>query len=142
MSTYWKYFHSGGGYVSFFFLTLSFALCQSLFSASDFWLSIWTHAEQFRENITVTYDTSWKDQVDTFTGIYVYTGLIGGVFVFSMICAAHFYIVCLLSSVKLHDQMFNAVTRSPLAFFDTNPIGTEMIVALSIRKRTKLWKLN
>lgn len=113
---------------------ISCVFTQILFSASDYWLNIWTEAEQIRAaNMTPTvappmmnesFDLqSWQEEVDTYTGIYVYSILISGVFVFSLIRTVHFFIMCMLASVNLHNQMFQAVIRAPLSFFDKNPVG-------------------
>ncbi len=120
-------------------------MAQMCFTGIDYWLSIWTNAEFIRyqtkpvlgidagevveqaENNTFTYK-SWKEEVDTYTGIYVYSILIGGVFVFAMIRSTHFFVTCMFASVKLHDNMFKSVVRAPLSFFDKNPIGTILYI--------------
>jgi hypothetical protein len=33
------------------------------------------------------------------------------------------FIACIISSINLHNKMFQAVIRSPLQFFDDNPVG-------------------
>lgn len=135
MSTYGKYFVAGGGWLSFILFMISCVFTQILFSASDYWLNIWTEAEQIRAaNMTPTTVApptmnesfslqSWQEEVDTYTGIYVYSILISGVFVFSLIRTVHFFLMCMLASVNLHDQMFQSVIRAPLSFFDKNPVG-------------------
>jgi len=47
---------------------------------------------------------------------------IGG-FVFSLIRSIHFFVSFLKASIRLQDKMLQAVVRSPLLFFDRNPIG-------------------
>ena len=74
------------------------------------------------QNNTFTYK-SWKEEVDTYTGIYVYSVFIGGVFIFAMVRSTHFFVTCMFASVKLHDDMFTSIVRAPLSFFDKNPIG-------------------
>lgn len=64
----------------------------------------------------------WKDP-DTYTGVYVFTILIVGVFVFTMIRTIHYFLMCMTSSVNLHNNMFQSVIRAPLLFFDQNPVG-------------------
>jgi len=140
LSTYWKYLRSGGGIVSLTFLVLHFLLAQMSFTGIDFWLSIWTNAEFIRYHNTsyVDFDTtqvldqigndtftykSWQEEIDTYTGIYVYSALIGGVFLFAMIRSTHFFITCMFASIKLHDDMLKSVVRAKLSFFDQNPIG-------------------
>ncbi len=115
--------------MSILLLILSCLFTQVLFSASDFWLNIWTNAEEIRalnETISIN-STSWQDQVDTITGVYVYTILIVGVFIFSMIRTVHFFLLSLYASIKLHDNMFKVVIRTPLLFFDQNPVGNIII---------------
>lgn len=118
---------AGGGYWSFALFCLICIFTQVLYSAADYWLNIWTNAEQIRAaNLTQPTEEpvkSWEEEVDTYTGIYVYSILICGVFVFSLIRTIHFFLICMLSSIKLHNQMFDAVIRAPLVFFDRNPVG-------------------
>ena len=152
-SAYLKYFTSGGGYVSFIFLILNCIAAQVLFSATDYWLNLWTNAEQmkvssvssssnssskslFASHLTVPISVqssssrSWQEQIDTTTGIHVYSILISGVFVFSLARTTHLFINFLFSSMKLHNQMFRSVIRSPLAFFDRNPVGKDRDLSL------------
>lgn len=126
LAVYGKYVHSGGGYISFMLLVLSSVLAQALFSATDYWLNLWTNAEQLRANSTTSgnvTEQSWQEEIDTTTGIYVYSILVLGVFIFSLIRTVHLFFMCLFSSVKLHNEMFHSIIRSPLLFFDRNPVG-------------------
>jgi len=61
--------------------------------------------------------------VSTNTGIGIYFGILGGAFIFSFLSTVQFYVICTISSTKLHSQMLNAVLRSPMSFFDQNPVG-------------------
>ena len=61
--------------------------------------------------------------MDTNTGILGFTIIAIGGFVFSLIRSIHFFVIFLKASIRLHDKMFQAVVRSPLHFFDRNPIG-------------------
>ena len=132
MSLYWQYFRAGGGYLSAFFLMINFIVTQILFSGSEYWLTLWTNAEELRgrlnstnftnSTVTTLYGLNLID-LDTYTGIYVFSGLIGGVFFFSMLRTVHFFLTCLGSSIDLHNNMFRAVMRSPIQFFNKNPAG-------------------
>ena len=123
--TYWKYFRAGGGIVSLTFLLLNFSITQTLFTGTDKWLSIWTDAEFLRsKNVTGGVK---EGMIDTYTGIYVYAILVGGIFIMSMIQSIHFFVTCMFASVKLHEDMFKSVLRSPFSFFDKNPIGIDYI---------------
>jgi ABC-type multidrug transport system fused ATPase/permease subunit len=72
-------------------------------------------------------------EMDTFTGIYgfIIIALFG--FVFSMIRSISFFVIFLNASIKLHDKMFQAVVRSPLLFFDRNPIGIISYISIKLR---------
>ena len=124
-AVYIKYFRSGGGWASFICLVISCLVTQAFISSTDYWLSVWINAEQIRPTLNSSSHNSlrWQDQLDTRTGIYVFFVLIGGVFVFSAISSSHFFFLCLFSAVKLHNQMFRSVIRSPLHFFEQNPVG-------------------
>jgi ATP-binding cassette subfamily C (CFTR/MRP) protein 4 len=63
------------------------------------------------------------NQMDTKTGIYGITAITLGLFPFSMIRAVLFFSISLKASIKLHNKMFQSVTRAPLLFFQSNPIG-------------------
>ena len=146
--TYWKYLHSGGGVCQLIFFTISCLFTEALFCASDYWLNLWTAAERtrnsnFRLNIS-SYDEErvnttnvlTKDTwvLDTTTGIYVYSILIGCVFIFGFLRALQFFFICSTASVKLYDNMFQAVIRAPVQFFDKNPVGMYM-------KKGKLYRI-
>lgn len=147
LAVYWEYFRAGGGYLSFFFFVLSCLITQFAFSGSDYWLTIWTNAEERRylletnatngelradnstllpsseNNTNGSFVENWWMDPDTTTGIYIFTIFIVGVFIFSMIRTVHFFVMCMVSSVNLHNKMFKSVIRAPLLFFDKNPVG-------------------
>lgn len=158
MSTYWKYLRSGAGsFTSLMLLATNFLIAQILNTGIDYWLNVWTNAEFIRhknstkpdlaldniirpteirgETVNKTLDSShnWIQEVDTYTGIYVYSILIGIAFTFTLIRSFHFFKTCMSASVKLHDLMFNSVVRSPLSFFERNPVGnTDNIIKILI----------
>ena len=149
LAVYWKYFKAGGGYFSFFLFILSCVITQFLFAGSDYWLSLWTDAEQLRfdrkksdsksaplfeyrtANLTnstsprenVDQQVKWLDKIDTYTGIYVFTIFTATLFVFSLIRSIHFFVMCTNASIALHNEMFKAVIRAPLRFFEQNDVG-------------------
>lgn len=61
--------------------------------------------------------------LDTNMGIYVYSIIIGGVFLLGHLRALQFYGICTGASEKLHEKMFQAVLRAPIKFFDKNSVG-------------------
>ncbi|XP_045033103.1 ATP-binding cassette subfamily C member 4 isoform X4 [Daphnia magna] len=146
---YWEYFRSGGSCMSLFTMTVTCIITQVLFSGSDYWLTLWTNAEELRathsnvtENSTyipvtengffnvtsgteetAVFSGAWWKNPDTYTGVYVFTILIICVFIFSFIRTIHYFMMCMISSINLHNRMFQSVIRTPLLFFDQNPVG-------------------
>ncbi|XP_025834705.1 probable multidrug resistance-associated protein lethal(2)03659 isoform X2 [Agrilus planipennis] len=55
--------------------------------------------------------------------IYIYTGLIVGTVILSLIRSFVFFAVCMRSSTKLHDNMFDSITHATMRFFNTNSSG-------------------
>lgn len=137
--------------MSFSLFVLNCLIIQVLYSGSDYWLTLWTISEERRTtngNFSITLSSPlgnlsseikeaitgpapftgdwWKDP-DTHTGIYVFTILTVGVFIFSMIRTIHYFLLSMTSSINLHNSMFQSVIRSPLLFFDQNPVGNYCI---------------
>jgi ATP-binding cassette subfamily C (CFTR/MRP) protein 4 len=120
-------------------------------------LTLWTNAEELRtrqgnvsENLSFSniteadfsnvtdeikengpFSGEWWKEPDTYTGIYVFTILIVGVFIFSMIRTIHYFLMCMISSIHLHNRMFESIIRAPLLFFDQNPVGMNLISFLN-----------
>ena len=113
-------------------------------------LTLWTNAEELRarqgnvsENssfLTTTetdfsnvteengpFSGAWWKEPDTYTGIYVFTILIVCVFIFSMVRTIHYFLMCMISSINLHNRMFQSIIRAPLLFFDQNPVGMDLL---------------
>lgn len=55
--------------------------------------------------------------------LYVYTALIGGCILLTIIRATAFFKICMRASKTLHDRMFHSILIAPMRFFDTNPTG-------------------
>ena len=136
ISVYLQYLKAGGGCVSLFFFFLTCIAYQFCFSFSHYWLSTWKRAEQIRftdSNNTQSYNSTKNNkakglddalkEMDTYTGIYGFAILVLCGFILSLIRSIHFFSIFLKASIRLHDKMFQAVVRSPLLFFNRNPIG-------------------
>lgn len=53
----------------------------------------------------------------------VFSGLTASSVVFGFLRCLLFFNVLVNSAENLHDSMFNAILRTPVQFFDVNPIG-------------------
>ncbi|XP_042894914.1 ATP-binding cassette sub-family C member 4-like isoform X1 [Parasteatoda tepidariorum] len=92
--------------------------------------------EYFRYNIANVSDDCFKvtmnylkdeedasAEVRTSFNLSVYAGLVLLVFLLSLFRTTGFFHMCMKASVNLHNKMFRCVLRSPVSFFDSNPVG-------------------
>ncbi|GFY48387.1 hypothetical protein TNIN_211863 [Trichonephila inaurata madagascariensis] len=61
--------------------------------------------------------------VNTPFNLSVYAILVFIVFVLSLLRTTTFFQMCMKASRTLHNKMFRCVLRSPVSFFDSNPVG-------------------
>ncbi|KAK3747645.1 hypothetical protein QZH41_008906 [Actinostola sp. cb2023] len=109
---YWDYFRSGLPSVLVVWLFLFFAAAQASPIIPTWWLKVMTK---------MTYQ---KQKSATVLGIY--GCLVGGSFIMAAISTIVMFAILLRCSEKLHDKMTLAVLKSPVLFFDTNPVGRIM----------------
>ncbi|KAJ2772084.1 hypothetical protein IWQ57_001920, partial [Coemansia nantahalensis] len=108
---YLAYIRAGGGFLLLAALVACLAVALGCRVGGDFWLRAWVR-HRHRHNAT---------SVPMDVGIYA---LLGGLqflwfWLFSLLLVASVY----LSSTRLHALAFERVLRSPMAFFDTVPLG-------------------
>ena len=119
---YWIYIKSGAGPLLVLLLITANIITQVTFTGGDYWLSLWSnYEEEISNNQTVQLPIIIS--TDRNTNIYIYTGIVLTLFVFSLIRTTTFFTICMSSSIKLHKKLFNSVIRAPISFFDENPIG-------------------
>ena len=122
---YWIYIKSGARPLLVPIFIVANIITQVTFTGGDYWLSLWTNYEE-RKGITNQSEPespSFAITNDRTTNIYIYTGIVMTLFVFSLIRTTTFFTVCMSSSINLHKKLFNSVIRAPISFFDENPIG-------------------
>ncbi|KAI1293713.1 ATP-binding cassette sub-family C member 4 [Halotydeus destructor] len=132
---YWVYIKSGAGPVILPVMVVIFVITQALFTGNDWWLSLWTdsqevnfeaaHASLNDTNGTQLQlvHTSFVDDYSFDENVYVYALQIAALFILSNTRTLLYFIMCMRASVTLHDNLFKAVVRAPISFFDMNPIG-------------------
>ncbi|KAK4880755.1 hypothetical protein RN001_008901 [Aquatica leii] len=57
------------------------------------------------------------------TCIYIYSGIALAVIVITLTRSFSFFTLCMNSSIRLHDNMFNSITHATMKFFNTNTSG-------------------
>ena len=70
--------------------------------------------------------------VDSYTNLYIFSGIVGSVFLFGLFRALLFFKIAIDASQNLHNRMFTSILRAPVVFFDANPVGKCMSVSLSV----------
>jgi len=135
LSTYWKYIGSGGGYFFTSLFVISYVIATAFQQGCNYWLSLWTEKEtrassatyndlehnvNYNEtgNMSLNYETDFK-----IGNVYIYSGLMGGFAISIAMSTIQFFHICTKSSKILHQNMFKAIVRSPMSFFDRNPTG-------------------
>ncbi|KAI4464485.1 atp-binding cassette sub-family c [Holotrichia oblita] len=57
------------------------------------------------------------------TCIYIYSGITIATIIISLVRSFAFFKTCMRSSIRLHNRMFENITRATMRFFNTNPSG-------------------
>ncbi|XP_050306973.1 probable multidrug resistance-associated protein lethal(2)03659 [Anthonomus grandis grandis] len=130
--TYWKYIKFGGGIVIFSLIMCIYLAAQFTDSYSSKLLSKWVDYQQeafdigagnnitSKTNETLTYDDAVKRKDWTFN---LFSILIFGSAIFSLIKAYSILRFCRRASVKIHEIMCQCVIGSLMTFMDNHFIG-------------------
>ncbi|XP_063352993.1 ATP-binding cassette sub-family C member 4-like isoform X3 [Pelmatolapia mariae] len=119
---YVKYFMAGANFLVLLVLILLNALAHVTFVLQDWWLACWA-SEQKHISVTEHLNGSFPRQLDLDLYLGVYAGLTATSVVFGFVRSLVFFNVLVSSAQTLHNNMFNAILRTPIHFFDINPIG-------------------
>uniref|UniRef100_A0A8C8IYD1 Cystic fibrosis transmembrane conductance regulator n=1 Tax=Oncorhynchus tshawytscha TaxID=74940 RepID=A0A8C8IYD1_ONCTS len=92
----------------------------------DWWLAYWAgEQEKLNVNGTVTVqngvNVTEQLNLDFYLGIYA--GLTGATLIFGFARSLVMFNVLVKAAQSLHNRMFNSILRTPVRFFDVNPIG-------------------
>ncbi|CAH0405995.1 unnamed protein product [Chilo suppressalis] len=121
-------------------------LAQLLGSGSDWWTSYWVNLEEgsvprvlqsLDLNATGNpvetsnrLEDSLVENVQYYPGgitrydcIYIYTGMVVALVVISLLRSFMFFSMAMRASTRLHNNMFESITRAPMRFFHVNPSG-------------------
>ncbi len=67
----------------------------------------------------------------TMTDVHIYTGLVSVAFLLILMNYIIYYVICMNSSISIHNGMSRAILRAPMNFFDMNPTGKRATCILS-----------
>ncbi|XP_016365866.1 multidrug resistance-associated protein 4-like [Sinocyclocheilus rhinocerous] len=130
---YWKYFRAGANVLMLILLVLLNLLAQTFYILHDWWLSYWATEQEKLDfsssNISSTIgtngtfgtNTTQELNLDFYLGIYA--GLTGATVIFGFMRFLIMFNALVNSAETLHNRMFNSILRTPVRFFDINPIG-------------------
>ncbi|XP_023233961.1 multidrug resistance-associated protein 4-like [Centruroides sculpturatus] len=76
---------------------------------------------------------------------YVNAGAVCATFVMTLVSASLFYEMFMAASIKLHNNMFRCIIRTPISFLDSNPVGRSPVfshLSVSLYGLTTIRALN
>ena len=71
----------------------------------------------------------------------IYSGIVGNLIILSGIRSIALYYVCTRASKVMHNNMFGAILRVPVRFFDLNPVGESHTHTIPPQIRTPVFVL-
>ncbi|MGH0134692.1 UNVERIFIED_CONTAM: hypothetical protein FKN15_036664 [Acipenser sinensis] len=124
---YWKYFIAGANCAVLLLLFLLNLLAQTTYILQDWWLSYWA-SKQKKLNVTQgAHNHNETQQLDLGFYLGVYAGLTVVTVIFGFLRSLLFFKVLVNSAQTLHNQMFQSILRTPVRFFDINPIAVSEV---------------
>ncbi|XP_033471881.1 ATP-binding cassette sub-family C member 4-like isoform X2 [Epinephelus lanceolatus] len=126
---YLKYFTAGCNPLVLMVIVLISVIAEVAYIVQDWWLVYWARAEYFNSTVSaVSIETRMNAthsgqefELKFYLGIYA--GLTAAAVVFGYTRSLLIFHGLVRSSQALHNSMFSAVIRTPVRFFDVNPIG-------------------
>uniref|UniRef100_A0A8C7JV94 Cystic fibrosis transmembrane conductance regulator n=1 Tax=Oncorhynchus kisutch TaxID=8019 RepID=A0A8C7JV94_ONCKI len=123
---YVKYLKAGANILVLIGVVLLQFLAQAAYILQDWWLAYWAgEQEKLNVNGTVTIqngvNVTEQLNLDFYLGIYA--GLTGATLIFGFARSLVMFNVLVKAAQSLHNRMFNSILRTPVRFFDVNPIG-------------------
>nr|XP_046179705.1 ATP-binding cassette sub-family C member 4-like [Oncorhynchus gorbuscha] len=123
---YVKYLKAGANILVLIGVVLLQFLAQAAYILQDWWLAYWAgKQEKLNVNGTVTVqngvNVTEELNLDFYLGIYA--GLTGATLIFGFARSLLMFNVLVKAAQSLHNRMFNSILRTPVRFFDINPIG-------------------
>ncbi|CAG9107278.1 unnamed protein product [Plutella xylostella] len=123
-SVYTNYFYAGAACPCVALVLITFVLAQCCASAGDFWLSKWSYVEDQLTGDNTMDDLLWAEQGLQRSHYTLIFGVITlATILIALIRSFMFFSLCMRSSIKLHDKMFDCISHSPMSFFHANSSG-------------------
>uniref|UniRef100_A0A4W6DQD3 Cystic fibrosis transmembrane conductance regulator n=1 Tax=Lates calcarifer TaxID=8187 RepID=A0A4W6DQD3_LATCA len=122
VSLYVKFLRAGASIFTLLVVLLVNLLAQVAYIMQDWWLAYWSKLGDYNSTIIHNGQNITKE-LDTAFYLGVYGGLTAAVIVFGFMRNLLLFNVLVRCAQALHNCMFNSILRTPVRFFDINPIG-------------------
>ncbi|XP_028427666.1 ATP-binding cassette sub-family C member 4 [Perca flavescens] len=124
-SLYVKYLRAGASIVVLLVGIVVSILAQVAYIMQDWWLAHWAdEQDKLTANSTVIQNgLNITAELNTDFYLGVFGGLTAAVIFFGFIRNIVLFNMLVRSAQSLHNRMFNSILKSPVHFFDVNPIG-------------------
>ncbi|KAM9830036.1 ATP-binding cassette sub-family C member 4 isoform 1-T1 [Syngnathus typhle] len=124
-SIYMKYLRAGASILFVVIVMLLNILAQVAYIVQDWWLAYWAEEQRKLDtNSTMEHNvTKVNKELDLGFYLGIYGGLTAATIIFGFVRTLLMFNVLVRSTQALHDKMFSAILRTPVRFFDINPIG-------------------
>ncbi|KAB0372887.1 hypothetical protein FD755_015640, partial [Muntiacus reevesi] len=120
--TYVNYFTAGADWPVIIFLILVNIAAQVVYVVQDWWLALWANVQNdlflrtyVKEHEDIVFILNWY--------LGVYSGLTVSTVLFGITRSLLIFYILVNSSETLHNKMLETILRSPILFFNRNPIG-------------------
>ncbi|KAM9328000.1 ATP-binding cassette sub-family C member 4 isoform 2-T2 [Pholidichthys leucotaenia] len=124
MGLYIKYLRAGASIATLLFALLMNFLAQVAYILQDWWLAYWADKQdELDSNSTFIQSGQNVTTLDTDFYLGIYGGLTAATILFGFIRNFALFTVLVKSAQSLHNSMFSAILKTPVRFFDVNPIG-------------------
>ncbi|KAF5283716.1 hypothetical protein FQR65_LT13751 [Abscondita terminalis] len=120
-TVYRDYIVAGSSWFFVGFIFLLFIMAQSAGSYGDVFITQWVNLEESRHANETSRILTFN--FSTNTSIYIYTGITIATVILTFSRSLIFFYACMLSSMKLHDNMFGSIINATMRFFNTNSSG-------------------
>ncbi|XP_046426437.1 probable multidrug resistance-associated protein lethal(2)03659 isoform X1 [Neodiprion fabricii] len=115
---YAAYLNSAGNWCAISAILFLFSLSQVFASGGDYFLSTWVNLEEANAGLM-----DWDSWLSRDICIYIYTFLVVGTVVLTLLRSFSFYGMAMRASKRLHDRMFRGISRATMRFFNMNSSG-------------------
>ncbi|KAM4601994.1 ATP-binding cassette sub-family C member 4 [Polymixia lowei] len=122
---YVKYLRAGASVLLLLVVILLNVLAQTAYILQDWWLAYWA-GEQEKLNLksnSTQNGTNVTEELDLDFYLGIYAGLTAATLIFGFARCLVLFNVLVKCTQTLHNRMFDAILRTPVHFFDVNPIG-------------------